>query len=610
MAIRRKEKGKDPYTQLHGQALALIQQLAGKRWTDYNAHDPGVTLLDVFCYGLLDTEYRLGLDFDSYLPHDAQGKLHLAAWGLQADESLFADVLATPADYARLVKSSVANIVDCQAEWTEGGYRFRLVLDPAAQASQAVSQVTDLYYRHRNLGERLLEVEVVTSVLDSVQDAKSLDDIQFRDAQQLATAAIPLAGHRYYSLQYDMPACYGLGAEGIPAAADDAHRAQIYQLKGYMLLVDYLLSSIDQQVRDIPQLMGRAAYRPPRFEADIVIEGIDALLDRAKANTAGVFDQARMERQRLAFAEMCCVLYGEDLPAIKSLLQANFSGLALAERFNTIANRLPEWHLFRFRGMDITDASGRDMPTLKRFLGQVLGNEAETEIPVAERLKGLGMTVADDEAFFRRYPSEGLRVGSPRAGKLFKVPAISITPTTGTPTLLAKAVPALATGWVWESLLSDGTELANYRIVQHDGVFTLYCIGRNGGKWLKLAQGAKGNPMIEYANLLAAYLRDIRVNAYTFYVVEHVLLATSEQALANQRVTVVMPVAWQAMYGRHVLETWVQNRMPAHIGLVVKWLGLPAFVAFEAVYFKWKQAFRTRDPQELARQSKALERWL
>lgn len=51
-----------------------IQGLAGDIWTDYNLHDPGVTLLETLCYALTDLSYRteqLREAFQSDLPIDA-----------------------------------------------------------------------------------------------------------------------------------------------------------------------------------------------------------------------------------------------------------------------------------------------------------------------------------------------------------------------------------------------------------------------------------------------------------------------------------------------------------------------------------------------------------
>lgn len=44
-----------------------LQQLSGKLWTDYNLHDPGVTILEVLCYAITDLGYRNNLEIEDLL---------------------------------------------------------------------------------------------------------------------------------------------------------------------------------------------------------------------------------------------------------------------------------------------------------------------------------------------------------------------------------------------------------------------------------------------------------------------------------------------------------------------------------------------------------------
>ncbi|MCI5121750.1 MAG: hypothetical protein D3908_11275, partial [Candidatus Electrothrix sp. AUS4] len=43
---------------LRRQGLEYAQQLSGEIWTDYNLHDPGVTILEQLCFALTDLLYR------------------------------------------------------------------------------------------------------------------------------------------------------------------------------------------------------------------------------------------------------------------------------------------------------------------------------------------------------------------------------------------------------------------------------------------------------------------------------------------------------------------------------------------------------------------------
>lgn len=57
--------------------LDHLQQLASDLWTDYNLHDPGVTILEVLCYAITDLGYRNNLDIQDLLalnPKDPNGQ--------------------------------------------------------------------------------------------------------------------------------------------------------------------------------------------------------------------------------------------------------------------------------------------------------------------------------------------------------------------------------------------------------------------------------------------------------------------------------------------------------------------------------------------------------
>lgn len=49
---------------LRAEGLNHLGKLAGKIWTDHNAHDPGITILEVLCYALMDLGYRTHLPIE------------------------------------------------------------------------------------------------------------------------------------------------------------------------------------------------------------------------------------------------------------------------------------------------------------------------------------------------------------------------------------------------------------------------------------------------------------------------------------------------------------------------------------------------------------------
>ena len=56
---------------LRKKGLEYIEKLSGNLWTDYNTHDPGVTILEVLCYALTDLGMRMEMPLENILvPED------------------------------------------------------------------------------------------------------------------------------------------------------------------------------------------------------------------------------------------------------------------------------------------------------------------------------------------------------------------------------------------------------------------------------------------------------------------------------------------------------------------------------------------------------------
>src|SRR5215467_124626 len=62
------------YDLLRAEGLQHIQDLAHAVWTDYNAHDPGITTLEALCYAITELGYRADFDMNDLLT-DASGKI-------------------------------------------------------------------------------------------------------------------------------------------------------------------------------------------------------------------------------------------------------------------------------------------------------------------------------------------------------------------------------------------------------------------------------------------------------------------------------------------------------------------------------------------------------
>ena len=52
---------------LRQEGIKQIERLAGNIWTDYNTHDPGITILEQLCYAITDLSYRLDFEMKDLL---------------------------------------------------------------------------------------------------------------------------------------------------------------------------------------------------------------------------------------------------------------------------------------------------------------------------------------------------------------------------------------------------------------------------------------------------------------------------------------------------------------------------------------------------------------
>lgn len=86
------------YSYLRDEGVKFIQQLGRDRWTDYNIHDPGITLLELLCYALTDLGHRTNHSIQDLLTGEgvdgrfSKGKFHTAKDILTSGPITFEDL--------------------------------------------------------------------------------------------------------------------------------------------------------------------------------------------------------------------------------------------------------------------------------------------------------------------------------------------------------------------------------------------------------------------------------------------------------------------------------------------------------------------------------------
>lgn len=182
---------RDIFLDLKKKGLTHIQDLSGDVWTDYNHHDPGITILEQVCYALTEIAYQDELDIPDLLTGLDSNEPDYESLALYMPNRSFSMHAMKPADYSRMLYDQIDGVVNAWLdpvlpEEAPGGlYKLYLnIIDnpaynTAAEQVRIKNEAISIFNRNRNLGEdlhsvHLLEyknVEVETKIiLDTARD--------------------------------------------------------------------------------------------------------------------------------------------------------------------------------------------------------------------------------------------------------------------------------------------------------------------------------------------------------------------------------------------------------------------------------------------------------
>jgi hypothetical protein len=175
--ISRLPKGRGlDYAELRTNALGFVQEMAGKIWTDYNEHDPGVTTLELLCYALTELSYRATLPIADILA-GPDGNIDTRRQALHNPRRILPSEPATINDYRRLLVDRVPGLgnvwfLPVDASQTVNGLYDVLLYAPDADACACegeppdplLAQALGVYARHRALCEDVRRVTLIRPV--------------------------------------------------------------------------------------------------------------------------------------------------------------------------------------------------------------------------------------------------------------------------------------------------------------------------------------------------------------------------------------------------------------------------------------------------------------
>lgn len=159
------------FAQLKRDGVAMAQQLSGDNWTDYNEHDPGVTMLEQLCYAITEFGYKTSFPIEDLFFSPSQTR-DLAEPGdilFDPSEILSSNPL-TEKDFRKLIIDRVSGVKNAwilAKEQSSLGIHVHGIFDVLLQVDEGqlpdkiIREVKELLNAHRNLGEDFDTVRIL-----------------------------------------------------------------------------------------------------------------------------------------------------------------------------------------------------------------------------------------------------------------------------------------------------------------------------------------------------------------------------------------------------------------------------------------------------------------
>ncbi|MBD3628902.1 hypothetical protein [Cyclobacterium sp.] len=211
---------------LRKEGISKIQKLGSGLWTDFNTHDPGVTILEVLCYAITDLGYRLSLPvqdllFEGDKKSFLKDHFHLGSdvlpckalteldyrmlfidlkgvrncWLEPYQQTLYADCKNLKMSYHPEVLEGIAP-KDSRSFELKGLHRILVDVEEEVSVELVKKRIRKSYHENRNLCEDLVEV---VSVDEHPIQVCAIIELEAEADEEWIAASIDQAIRQYFS---------------------------------------------------------------------------------------------------------------------------------------------------------------------------------------------------------------------------------------------------------------------------------------------------------------------------------------------------------------------------------------------------------------------------
>lgn len=166
------------YELLRQEGLNYVQNIAGKIWTDYNIHDPGITILEILCYAITDLGYRTSYDIKDIIAPDPTDTNAKEIHNFFTAAQILPNAPVTNYDYRKLM-------IDVEIhDPTDPGCEYAGVKN--AWIEEALSSEVDIYvnkeknkldYKPVKADDKPLDIEILYHVLLEFDECEAYGDL-------------------------------------------------------------------------------------------------------------------------------------------------------------------------------------------------------------------------------------------------------------------------------------------------------------------------------------------------------------------------------------------------------------------------------------------------
>lgn len=159
---RKKSDAEFDFDTLRLEAIDHLQKLCGSNWTNFNIHDPGITILEQIVFTLSEMGYKTSFGIEDYLVND-NGAIDYESQGMILPEKILPSAPVTENDFAKALYLNIPEISNIKVE--AKGFKYKITIVPIGSENSKLEEsikkrVEKFWHENHNLCDILDGIEI------------------------------------------------------------------------------------------------------------------------------------------------------------------------------------------------------------------------------------------------------------------------------------------------------------------------------------------------------------------------------------------------------------------------------------------------------------------